>query len=171
VLDEQLDQLVSEAAPELIAIEGIGTDSAAALLIAAGDNPERLCNEATFANLCGVAPIPASSGKTVRQRLNRNGNRDANRALQTGWRGSVRMRWDKRTQAYVEKRTAEGKKSKPETIRCLKRYICREVYRTLVASRSSLGTSTLDGVAKCNGQAPNERTLPTTRAERLLQGT
>ena len=168
VLDEQLDQLVTEAAPELIAIGGIGTDSAAALLIAAGDNPERLRSEATFANLCGVAPIPASSGKTIRHRLNRNGNRDANRALRTV--AVVRMRWDERTQAYVEKRTAEGK-SKPETIRCLKRYICREVYRTLVASRSSLGTSTLDGVARCNGQAPNERTLPTTRAERLLQGT
>ncbi len=168
VLDEQLDQLVTEAAPELVAIGGIGTDSAAALLIAAGDNPERLRSEATFANLCGVAPIPASSGKMIRHRLNRNGNRDANRALRTV--AVVRMRWDKRTQAYVEKRTAEGK-SKPETIRCLKRYICREVYRTLVASQRSIGTSPLDGVERCNGQVPNERTSPTTRAEHLLQGT
>ena len=80
------------------------------------------------------------------------------------------MRWDKRTRAYVEKRTAEGK-SKPETIRCLKRYICREVYRTLLASRRGFGTSTFDGVEMHNGQAPNERPFPTTKAEQLLLGT
>ena len=131
MLDEQLDRIVAEAAPALIAIGGIGTDSAATLLTAAGDNPERLRSEAAFANLCGVAPIPASSGKKVRYRLNRDGNRDANRALQTV--AVVRMRWDERTRAYVERRSAEGK-SKPEIIRCLKRYICREVYRVLIAS-------------------------------------
>ena len=76
-LDEQLDRLVTEAAPELVAVEGVGTDTAASLLIAAGDNPERLENEAAFAHLCGAAPIPASSGKHVRHRLNRHGNRDA----------------------------------------------------------------------------------------------
>jgi transposase len=76
-LDEQLDRLVSEGAPELVEVEGIGTDTAASLLIAAGDNPERLKNEAAFAHLCGAAPIPASSGKSVRHRLNRQGNRDA----------------------------------------------------------------------------------------------
>jgi transposase len=76
-LDEQLDRLVSEVAPELVAVEGVGTDTAASLLITAGDNPERLKNEAAFAHLCGSAPIPASSGKTVRHRLNRHGNRDA----------------------------------------------------------------------------------------------
>ena len=77
-LDEQLDRLVAEAAPELVASEGVGTDTAASLLIAAGDNPERLKNEAAFAHLCGGAPIPASSGKkSVRHRLNRHGNRDA----------------------------------------------------------------------------------------------
>ena len=68
---------ISEAAPELVAVEGVGTDTAASLLIAAGDNPERLENEAAFAHLCGAAPIPASSGKSVRHRLNRHGNRDA----------------------------------------------------------------------------------------------
>jgi transposase len=80
-LDEQLDRLVSELAPELVEVEGIGTDVAASLLIAAGDNPERLKNEAAFAHPCGAAPIPATSGKSVRHRLNRHGNRDANRAL------------------------------------------------------------------------------------------
>ncbi len=127
-LDEQLDRLVSVAAPELIAVEGVGTDTAASLLIAAGDNPERLKNEAAFAHLCGAAPIPASSGKTVRHRLNRHGNRDANRALYVI--AVCRMSHDERTRTYVAKRTAEGK-SKKEIIRCLKRYIAREVYRIL----------------------------------------
>ena len=121
-LDEQLDRLVSEAAPELVAVDGVGTDTAASLLIAAGDNPERLRDEAAFAHLCGVAPIPASSGKTVRHRLNRHGNRDANRALYVI--AVCRMSHDERTRTYVAKRTAEGK-SKKEIIRCLKRYIAR----------------------------------------------
>jgi transposase len=127
-LDEQLDRLVTEAAPELVAVEGVGTDTAASLLIAAGDNPERLENEAAFAHLCGAAPIPASSGKTVRHRLNRHGNRDANRALYVI--AVCRMNRDERTRSYVAKRTAEGK-SKKEIIRCLKRYIAREIYRVL----------------------------------------
>ncbi len=129
-LDEQLNRLVAEVAPELVAVEGIGTDTAASLLIAAGDNPERLRNEAAFAHLCGAAPIPASSGKTVRHRLNRHGNRDANRALYVI--AVCRMSRDKRTRAYVAKRTAEGK-SKKEIIRCLKRYIAREIYRILAS--------------------------------------
>lgn len=127
-LDEQLDRLVSEAAPELAAVEGVGIDTAASLLIAAGDNPDRLKDEAAFAHLCGVAPIPASSGKTVRHRLNRHGNRDANRALYVI--AVCRMSRDERTRNYVAKRTAEGK-SKKEIIRCLKRYIAREIYRIL----------------------------------------
>ena len=127
-LGEQLDRLVTEAAPELVAVEGVGTDTAASLLIAAGDNPERLENEAAFAHLCGAAPIPASSGKTVRHRLNRHGNRDANRALYVI--AVCRMSRDERTRSYVAKRTAEGK-SKKEIIRCLKRYIAREIYRVL----------------------------------------
>ena len=117
-LDEQLDQLVSETASELVAVEGVGTDTAASLLIAAGDHPERLKNKAAFAHLCGAAPIPASSGKTVRHRLNRRGNRDANRALYVI--AMSRMSRDERTRSYVAKHTAEGK-SKKEILRCLKR--------------------------------------------------
>jgi transposase len=127
-LDEQLDRLVAKVAPALLAVHGVGTDTAAALLIAAGDNPDRLRSEAAFAHLCGVAPIPASSGKTIRHRLHRGGNRDANRALWVVALG--RMRWDARTRAYVTRRTAEGK-SKPEIIRCLKRFIARELYQVL----------------------------------------
>jgi transposase len=137
-LDEQLDRLVGELAPELVAVEGIGTDTAASLLIAAGDNPERLRNEAAFAHLCGAAPIPASSGKSVRHRLNRHGNRDANRALYVV--AVCRMSRDDRTRAYVAKRTAEGK-SKKEIIRCLKRYIAREIYRILASP--SLGSPSI----------------------------
>jgi transposase len=80
-LDVHLEQLVAVAAPELVAVKGVGTDIAGALLVAAGDNPDRLHSEAAFASLCGVAPIPASSGKTNRHRLSRGGDRDANRAL------------------------------------------------------------------------------------------
>ena len=129
-LDEQLDRLVAEVAPELLAVEGVGTDTAASLLIAAGDNPERLKDEAAFAHLCGAAPIPASSGKTIRHRLNRHGNRDANRALYVI--ALCRVRREERTRAYVARRTAEGK-SKKEIIRCLKRYIAREIYRILTS--------------------------------------
>src|ERR671910_874570 len=80
-LDAQLDQLVAQVAPELVSLAGIGTDHAATLLIVAGDNPQRVRNEASFASLCGVSPVEASSGKVVRHRLNRGGNREANRAL------------------------------------------------------------------------------------------
>ena len=135
-LEAHLDRLVAQAAPELVSLPGIGTDNAATLLIVAGDNPKRLKNEASFASLCGVAPIAASSGKVVRHRLNRGGNREANRALYMVC--LARMRRDTRTQEYVARRTAEGK-SKREIIRCLKRYVAREVYRVLVScgSRSS----------------------------------
>jgi transposase len=120
----------------LVSLPGIGTDNAATLLVVAGDNPQRLRSEASFANLCGVAPIEASSGKVVRHRLNRGGNREANRALYMTC--LARMRWDLRTQEYVARRTQEGK-SKPEIIRCLKRYVAREVYRVLIScgARSS----------------------------------
>jgi transposase len=128
-LDAQLERLVAEVAPGLISRPAIGTHHAATLLVLAGDNPERLTNEASFASLCGVSPIEASSGKVVRHRLNRGGNRDANRALHMIC--VVRMGSDRRTQHYVARRTAEGK-SKWEIMRCLKRYIAREVYRELV---------------------------------------
>ena len=98
---------MTEASPELVAMEGVGTDTAASLLIAAGDNPERLKNEAAFAHLCGVAPIPASSGKSVRHRLNRHGNRDANRAPYVI--ALCRMSRDERTRAYVTKRTPRAR--------------------------------------------------------------
>lgn len=130
-LDMQLDRLVREVAPELISLPAIGTDHAATLLLVAGDNPERLGSEASFASLCGVSPIEASSGKVVRHRLNRGGNRDANRALHMIC--MVRMGQDQRTREYVARRTQEGK-SKREIIRCLKRYVAREVYRVLVAN-------------------------------------
>jgi transposase len=128
-LDQQLGRLVTQAAPALLALPGVGIDTAAALLITAGDNPDRLTSEAAFAHLCGVAPIPASSGKTTRHRLHRGGNRDANRALWVVAMG--RLRWDARTRAYVARRTAQGK-TKREIIRCLKRFIAREVYHVLV---------------------------------------
>src|SRR5680860_1503042 len=116
------------AAPQLVAAFGIGPDIAAELLVAAGDNSNRIRSEAALAKLCGVCPIPASSGKTNRHRLNRGGNRQANSAL---FRAVVvRMRWHEPTIAYVERRTAEGL-SKREIIRCLKRYLAREVFQLL----------------------------------------
>ena len=130
-LDAQLGRLVAEVAPGLIALCGVGTDHAATLLAVAGDNPERLGSEASFASLCGVAPIPASSGKVLRHRLSRGGNRDANRALHLIC--VVRMRIDARTREYVARRTAEGK-NRREIMRCLKRYIAREIYGVLMAS-------------------------------------
>jgi transposase len=133
-LDVHLEQLVASAAPALLAVKGVGTDIAGALLVAAGDNPERLHSEAAFASLCGVAPIPASSGKTHRHRLSRGGDRDANRALYLLALG--RMGWDPATRTYVTRRTAAGL-SKPEIIRCLKRYLAREIYRILVTPLAS----------------------------------
>lgn len=127
-LNGVLDTLVADVAPQLIARHGVGTETAAALLIAAGDNPDRLHNEASFAALCGASPIDASSGRQQRHRLNRGGNRDANHAL--WWITIVRMRSCDRTKAYVTKRTREGL-TKKEIIRCLKRYIARELYPDL----------------------------------------
>ena len=129
-LEAHLGRLVEQAAPELVSLPGIGTDNAATLLIVAGDNPQRLRSEASFASLCGVAPIEASSGKVVRHRLNLGGNREANRALYMICLS--RMRRDHRTKEYVARRTAEGK-SKREIIRCLKRYVAREAYRVLIS--------------------------------------
>jgi transposase len=127
-LDELIVPLVTARAPSLLALHGIGPDTAALLLIAAGDHPERLRSEAAWAHLCAVAPIPASSGKTVRRRLSPGGDRSANNAL---WRIVItRMSSHPPTRAYVERRTTEGL-SKKEIIRCLKRYVAREVYRHL----------------------------------------
>ena len=128
-LDARIERLAREAAPALVALDGVGPDTAAALLIAAGDNPDRLRSEASFAHLCGAAPVQASSGKVLRHRLNPGGNRDANRALHVV--ALNRMRRDPRTRGYVARRTTEGK-SKREAMRCLKRYIARETYRAIL---------------------------------------
>ena len=109
----------------------MSTLTAACSLVTAGDNPERLRSEAAFAHLCGVAPIPASSGKTTRHRLNRGGDREANKALYL--LAVRRLGWDSATRAYATRRTAEGL-SKLEIIRCLKRYLARELYPLLVAN-------------------------------------
>ena len=117
--------LVTAHAPGLLALYGVGPHTAALLLITAGDHPGRLRSEAAWAHLCAAAPIPASSGKVTRHRLNPGGDRQANHAL---WRiVFTRLGSDPRTRAYAERRTAEGK-SKAEIIRCLKRYVAREVY-------------------------------------------
>ena len=127
-LHGELSDLVTASAPGLVALHGVGTHTAAMLLVAAGDNAGRIISEAAFAHLCGVAPIHASSGKVTRHRLNRGGNRQANHAL---WRiVFTRMSSDPRTRAYVERRLAEGR-SKPEIMRVLKRYVARQVYRHL----------------------------------------
>jgi transposase len=130
-LDELIVPLVTARAPGLLALYGVGPDTAAILLVAAGDHPGRLRSEAAWAHLCAVAPIPASSGKRTRHRLNRGGDRQANHAL---WRIVItRMSSHPPTRAYVARRTKEGL-SKKEVIRCLKRYAAREVYRHLRAA-------------------------------------
>ena len=127
-LETELDKLTLRVAPALLSIFGAGPDTAAALLIAAGSNPQRLRNEAAFASLCGANSIPESSGKTNRHRLNRGGDRQANAALYRIV--LVRLRHDSRTREYMSRRAGEGM-SKPEVIRCLKRYVAREVYSAL----------------------------------------
>jgi transposase len=132
-LDDLIVPLVAARAPGLLALYGVGPETAALLLVAAGDHPERLRSEAAWAHLCAVAPIPASSGKRTRHRLNRGGDRQANHAL---WRIVItRMSSHPPTRAYVDRRTAEGL-SKKEIIRCLKRYVAREVYPQLRESAS-----------------------------------
>lgn len=130
-LDAVIGAIVNELAPNLVARNSIGHIGAAQLLLTAGDNPERLRSEASFAALCGVSPVPASSGKTIRHRLNRGGDRAANSALHIIAIG--RLRTDPKTKAYVAKRIAEGH-SKLDAIRALKRYIAREVF-TLIMHR------------------------------------
>ena len=131
-LEIQLDQLTSDIAPVLRSRFGVGSDSAAALLIAAGDNPARLRSDSSFSMLCGSSPLPASSGQTKRHRLNRGGDRQANAALHRIV--MTRLRWHEQTKAYMVRRLAEGK-SKPDVIRCLKRYVAREIYAVLAAPR------------------------------------
>ena len=129
-LDADILPLVQAAAPAL-ALRGVGPEVAGQLLATAGDNPDRLRCEAALAHLCGVAPIPASSGRIDRHRLNRGGDRAANNALHTIVLS--RLRYDPRTQQYMARRTAQGL-GKKEIIRCLKRYVLRDVYRALLTA-------------------------------------
>jgi transposase len=129
-LDRELEQLVATAAPRTIQLLGISTGHAGQLLVTAGQNIKRLRGESSFSMLCGASPIPASSGKTTRHRLNHGGDRQANRALHLI--AVCRLRYCQRTRAYVQRRTAEGKTQR-EIMRCLKRYIAREVFNSLQA--------------------------------------
>jgi transposase len=124
-LQQQITAVLKTHASKLLQRHGIGPDSASALLVTAGDNLDRLHSEASFAALCGVSPIEASSGKTRRRRLNRGGDRRANAAL---YRIALtRARADQATRDYLDRRATEGK-TRREAIRCLKRYIAREIY-------------------------------------------
>lgn len=134
-LDRDLDQLVQLATPTLLAEHGVGRDVAAKLIVAAGDNPDRCRTEAAFASLCGVSPVPASSGKTQRHRLNRGGDRQANNALWTV--ALVRLAHHPETRAYAERRTAEGL-SRIEITRCLKRALARRFHRILLDDLAQL---------------------------------
>jgi len=127
-LKRRIGDTLAAHAPLLLQRHGVGPDTAAALLIAAGDNPERLHTEASFAALCGTSPVEASSGKTQRRRLNRGGDRQANCALHTIVLS--RLRWDPRTRDYLKRRMAEGKTHR-EAQRRLKRYIAREIYQLI----------------------------------------
>jgi transposase len=120
-----LDRLTATAAPTLPALFGVGPEVAGALLVAAGDNPGRLRSEAAFSMLCGSSPIQAPSGKTIRHRLNRGGDRQANAALYR-----IVVVRHQPTKDYMARRIAQGK-SKKEIIRCLKRYVAREVFTVL----------------------------------------
>ena len=130
-LDAQLDRLVADTAPDLLARPGVGIHTAAALLVTAGDNPERLAKEGSFAHLTGAAPLDASSGKQQRHRLNRGGDREANAALYQI--ALTRLATDEDTKLYMKRRIAEGK-TKKEVFRCLKRYIAREIHKNLAAN-------------------------------------
>ncbi len=127
-LNQRITEAVNAHTPQLLQRYGVGPDTAAALLLAAGDNPQRLTSEASFAALCGASPIEMSSGKTQRRRLNRGGDRQANSALYTIV--IARLRWDLRTRAYIDRRVSEGK-TRREAIRCLKRYVARELYELI----------------------------------------
>jgi len=127
-LDAVLAPLVAETAPKMLDRLGVGTDTAGALLVAAGENSDRIHNERSFARLCGAAPLDASSGKQQRHRLSRAGDRQANSAL---WRIVItRLSYDPAARRYLQRRCAEGK-TKAEAIRCLKRYVARELYACL----------------------------------------
>jgi transposase len=131
--EAHLDALTAACTPTLRTAYGISTGTAAEMLILVGDQPDRIRSEAAFAKLCGACPIPASSGQTIRHRLNRGGNRQANAALYRVV--IVRMRSHPPTLAYVRRRTREGK-TKLEIIRCLKRFVAREIFGYLCGAKT-----------------------------------
>lgn len=136
-LNKRIAAAVEVSTPGLLDVRGVGPDSAAALLIAAGDNPERLSSEASFAALCGTSPVEASSGKTQRRRLNRGGDRQANSAL---YRIVLsRLRWDDRTRDYLRRCLSQGK-TRREIVRCLKRYVAREIHRLILAPDATVSS-------------------------------
>lgn len=150
-LKTQIHAILAAHYPGLLAVYGVGPIVAAQLVVTIGGNPHRVRNEAAFASLCGVAPIPASSGKTNRHRLNRGGDRRGNAALHRIV--LIRMQREERTRQYVDRRTKEGK-SKREIMRCLKRAVAREIYRVLTRPHTN--------------QAPPTLTLRTLREDRGL---
>ena len=133
--DQELTSWSATWRPSCLSFRGVGPEVAGQLLTSAGDNPDRITSEAAFAHLCGVAPVPASSGRVHRHRLNRGGDRGANNALYVVVLN--RLRWDPRSRAYAERRTHEGL-SKREIIRCLKRYVAREIYNVLSPSSAAV---------------------------------
>jgi transposase len=145
LIEGELDAIVNIHAPMLRDLHAVGTDVASQLLVTVGDNPERIGTEAQFAALVGVAPIPASSGKTTRHRLSRGGDRQANKAIHHV--ALVRMTNDNRTKNYVARRRAEGKTTK-EIMRCLKRYIAREIYNQLLNPQPAPDAGTLRALRK-----------------------
>lgn len=158
-----LTRLVEETNPGILQVSGIGVVTAAQLLATAGDNPERITSEAAFALMCGAAPIPASSGKTTRYRLNRGGDRNANSALHHI--AIVRLHADPATRAYAARRISEGK-TKKDVLRCLKRAIARETYHLIIHPHAAESTAdirplrrqlglTLADVAEALDSGPN----------------
>ncbi len=139
-IDDDLDELTTETAPTLVGLFGVGTDVAGQLLVTVGDNPDRIGTSAAFAMLCGVAPIPASSGKTAnRHRLNRGGDRGANAAL---YRIAMcRLRYNDRTRDYRDRLRGQGK-TKKEAMRIIKRAIAREVYQAITTDLATAPETT-----------------------------
>lgn len=153
-LEDEIKSLVIESYPSLIGAEGISAITAARLIVAVGSNPERMKSEAAFSMLCGTSPIPASSGKTNgRHRLNRGGDRQANRAIHEIAR--ARMTFDGRTKAYIARKTSEGM-TKKEAVRCLCRFIAREVFRLMTGPQEPL--------PDCRGLAARRKEMGLTQA-------
>jgi len=162
LLDHQLKQLVATAAPATTARVAVSTGHAGTLLVTAGQNIQRLRSEASFAALCGASPLPVATGRSDRHRLNYGGDRDANRAMHMI--AVCRLRYCERTRAYAARRTAEGK-TKTEIIRCLKRYIARELYHALIADLLAQPTSSRPRdpiISVTCGAGPIGRTITTT---------